>query len=330
VRRRRRIWSEDVPHEVVRAPRVLGLLRERGLELCLAVRPGHERELARTARACADAGVPLAPWPMLADRDGRWASADNAEAFAELARGVAEELARAGLAPSELVVDLEPPIEVVRAALARPLDAVRALASSSGRDDAAGARFDGLARDLAARGVALSCAVVPLVLAGPPRAWEVALGTPVAGLPWAHVSVMIYSSILEGWSRGVLARPDAVALVGATCRAALARFGGRAGASLGAVGTGAFGDEPVYRTPAELAEDVAVAVAAGVDALTLLDLGGVLARPPAEAWLDAFVATDAPRPAPPRAPSPRARLAMGAAALAGHGLALAARLRGRG
>jgi hypothetical protein len=79
-------------------------------------------------------------------------------------------------------------------------------------------------------------------------------------------------------------------------RASLAtsdRFGPRAGVSLGAVGTGAFGNEPVYRSPHELAEDVGAALGCGISDLTLLDLGGVLARPPAESWLAALVETEA-------------------------------------
>ncbi len=101
---------------------------------------------------------------------------------------------------------------------------------------------------------------------------------------------MLYTSILEGWARGMLDRGDALALLGWSCRTAARRFGAIAGASLGAVGSGAFGDEPTYRSPAELADDVAVARAAGVDDLALFDLGGVLRRPPAEAWLDPFTA----------------------------------------
>jgi hypothetical protein len=58
--------------------------------------------------------------------------------------------------------------------------------------------------------------------------------------------------------------------------------------SLGCVGTGALVDEPVYRDPSELAEDVAIARAGGCHDLSLFDLGGVLHREPAEAWLEAF------------------------------------------
>src|SRR5262249_35561414 len=116
------------------------------------------------------------------------------------------------------------------------------------------------------------------------------------GIGWDHVSAMLYTSILEGWSAGLLRRDDVRAILGWSCRQAALRFGPIAGASLGAVGTGAFGDEPTYKGPQELADDGAVARAAGLDDLTLFDLGGVLRRPPADAWLVPFVSAEpAPR-----------------------------------
>lgn len=141
------------------------------------------------------------------------------------------------------------------------------------------------------------------------------MGTPVDGIPWDHATAMLYTSILEGWSRGALHRDDAVSLLAGGCRAARARWGAAAGASLGAVGTGALGDEPVYRSAGELAEDVAVARACGIDDLALFDLGGVLARPPVAPWLDAFTRTE-PLSMAPRM-TLRARVCLAAASLPG-------------
>jgi hypothetical protein len=104
---------------------------------------------------------------------------------------------------------------------------------------------------------------------------------------------MVYTSILEGWSRGALRRKHATALLAAASRRTARRWGAASGISVGCVGTGAFEDEPIYRTPAELADDVAIARAEGCEDLSLFDLGGVLARPPAEAWLDAFAEASA-------------------------------------
>src|SRR6185295_17904670 len=106
-----------------------------------------------------------------------------------------------------------------------------------------------------------------------PRPYQELLGTPVDGLAWDHVSVMLYTSMIEGWSRGVLRREDARSFLAAAAVLAAARLGDRAGVSLGCVGVGAFGNEPVYRAAVELADDVAIARAAGVDDLTLFELG---------------------------------------------------------
>ncbi len=127
------------------------------------------------------------------------------------------------------------------------------------------------------------------------------LGTPVDGVAFGSVSIMAYTSILEGWSRGLLDRRASLGVLGECARLARARYGDRASISVGTVGTGAFTDEPVYRSVAELAEDVAVARAFGVDDLSLFDLGGLLRRGPAEAWLEAFVTDrDAPSDLPRR------------------------------
>ncbi|WP_437491528.1 hypothetical protein WME75_15795 [Sorangium sp. So ce1014] len=325
---RRRIWSELLPLEAVRAPETLALLRRYALELAIAVRPETAAGLPDLAAACADAGVAVAVWPMIADEDGRWASAGNAAAFGGFVARLLDALDARGLAAAEVAVDLEPPIQEVRRALAGGRGALELLGGgpcgARGSPGERGARWRDAQRAyvevagaIHARGVATSAAIVPLVLAdGPAGGWERILGTPVSVPPWGRVSAMLYTSLLEGYSRGALGRDDAVALLALGCRAAARRFGPRAGVSVGAVGKGALGDEPVYRSVAELREDVAVAEAAGVQDLSLFDLGGVLARPPAESWLEAFVAP----PIEPRLPRAtlRARAVVGAAALVGR------------
>src|SRR4051794_7548570 len=71
--------------------------------------------------------------------------------------------------------------------------------------------------------------------------------TPAVGLPFAHASVVAYMSLLEGWGRPLVDRRRALSILAWCTRRACRLFGARAGVSLGAVGTGALGDEPVYR-----------------------------------------------------------------------------------
>jgi hypothetical protein len=320
---RRRVWCETVPPEVLSAKATAALLARHRIDPIVAVWPGTEGAAREAAARFAGEGLRPALWPMLADADGRWIGAANAARFCAFA----EELA-ASLAPAEIVLDLEPPIEAVRGTLAsRGLHAhLLPISLDPAAFRAAREAIAGLSRRLREGGVAVSAAVAAPVLLDPPGrdGWQALLGTPVDGIAWDHVSPMLYTSIAEGWSRGLLRRADALALLGASALAAARRFGPAAGASLGAVGAGAFGDEPVYRGPDELAADVAVARAAGLDDLALFDLGGVLRRPPAEAWLDAFTAT-APAPRLPDLGA-RARIFLGGARLAGEAAGLLGRL----
>lgn len=286
-----RIYAETLPYERVIEPATLRLLVRHPLELVLAVRPWDVPHLPAVARVLEDAGVPLTVWPMLGDEDGRWASVGNAPAFARFLREITAALEGAGALPREVLLDLEPPFAAARAlsrgALLRP--AVR-LAEPGARFEEAASALAASVSELHARGVATSSAVWPMVALDAPgeRGWQAALGTPVDALGARRVTVMLYTSLLEGWSRGLVRRRHSEQLLAAACARTVRRWGDAAGVSLGCVGTGALEDEPVYRDPGELAVDVAVARAEGCEDLTLFELGGVLARPPPEAWLDAF------------------------------------------
>jgi hypothetical protein len=287
---RYRIYSETLPYEDVVRPRTIALLRRYGLELVLAVRPWQVGELTRVAATLRDEGIALSVWPMIADENGRWASVHNAEPFFAFVRQTCVALERAGAPARDVLLDLEPPFADARAlADARFVRLARRAPRS---EFAAAARtFAHGVADLRDRGITTSSAVWPLVALDPPGAtgWQWLLGTPVDALSADHVSVMMYTSIIAGWSRGAIRRRDAVELLAAACARVVRRHGDRGGISLGCVGTGAFLDEPVFASPADLAEDAAVVRASGVRSIALFDLGGVLAREPAEAWLDALV-----------------------------------------
>lgn len=289
--RARRIWCETVPLERLVHPDVTRLLRRYQLTPIVAVRPADLAFLPRLTHALAEAALPVALWPMVADEDGRWASTLNAATFAAFAEATVN---AAGAPVTELALDLEPPFAHVRALTGRGgLRGMAALVRDSARTWDEGLRaLEALVSGLQARGVAVSAALPPHVLLDGPRRHlaQRALGTPALWLPFSHASVMAYTSMLEGWGRPLVNRQRALSLLGWCARRARRLFGERAGVSLGAVGTGALGDEPVYRHPGELREDVERARAAGCDVLTLFDLGGVLARGRAEAWLEAFAA----------------------------------------
>lgn len=298
---RRRVWSETLPLATLARPEVLSILARYRLELLAAVRPDDLAAVDPLLRASRDVGVRVGLWPMLHDREGRWMSARNAQSFDAFVAALLD-ACRACPLPAEIAFDLEPPIGLV----SQLFSSMRTRSPNAARFGAPlSIARDTLAATIArvtSLGIEATAAAVPMVLFDAPDGahapWQRAMGTPVDGLRWSHVSAMAYTSIFEGWSRGSLRRVDAVSLLATCCTLARARYGTAAGVSLGAIDTGALGDEPIYRSPAELAEDVAVATACGLDDLTLFDFAGALRRSPVESWLDAFTAPSAPVEAP--------------------------------
>jgi len=289
---RRRVWSETLPFSALTDPATLRLLARFDVELVAAVRPWDLPDVPSFVGACNDAGVGLRFWPMIADADGRWANALNALAFTRFVRDLLDAVPE-GARIIDVAVDLEPPFGVVTTVLHSPAAVWPSLASINGTNwTAARALLRGLIAAVHDREVQCSAAVLPFVLLDPSRGRlrpvQRALSVPVDALPWDHASVMLYTSMLEGWSGGFVRRDRAVDLLARGTAAARRRFGPAAGVSLGVVDVGALGDEPRYRNHSELAADVATAQREGVDAITLFDLGGVLRRRPPEAWLDAL------------------------------------------
>jgi hypothetical protein len=291
--RRRRVWCELARADEVLRSGVLRALHDRRIGLLFAVSPGDEGDARAIVSACRAASVEVGLWPMLEPARGRWANELTAHELAPFAEALYDALARDGALPDELAIDLEPPFDV----LARR--DVSSLATFARGDRRGGSsRLGAWASDARSRGVRVVAATLPLTLADGPRGRLQRLtATPLAPLGDVHVTVMMYTSLVEGYSRGWLRRDDVRALLFEAATRAAARP--EHGLSLGAIATGSLGDEPVYRDPAELEDDVALVNAAGVRDLALFSLCGALRRGDAVAWLDAFM-TERKAPAPPK------------------------------
>jgi hypothetical protein len=294
--RARRIWCETIDLDDIRREH-LAWLRERSIQLVLAIRPGQLPAATRVLALARTMGVSVALWPMLEDAHGRWLSARNAPRFVEFVEAMLAGLEAVDAMPDEIAIDLEPPIADVRMLLRGDLRPFLAAWTGAPETDAWARLFE----TLRARGIRPWAAVVPLVLVDRPgrAGWQRLLSTRVDATSFERISPMVYTSITGGYAHGLLRRCDLEALLWRSARACVRRFGARAAASLGAVSPGALGDEVPYASPDELAEDVAIVRAAGIDDLALFDLGGVVRRGSVEAWLDAFVSTPPATRMPP-------------------------------
>jgi hypothetical protein len=312
---RRRIYSELVPLRELASSPILTALAERRVQLLAAVQPGGRDDALGVIERAREIGLSIGLWPLLTNDRGRWLSSENAVEFARWIDELLFETDRRGLSIDTLVLDLQPPIAEVRRLTGGRLDTARAWLAR--RTDPSVHRA--IVAMLEGRGIESLAAIMPPVLApgASGRGWQKALGTPIDA-PYRLLHAMLYTSLFEGYSRGVLARSDTRALLVRLAQLTRDTFGSRAGVSLGAVGVGALGDESTYRDVAELADDVALVRRCGVEDLALFDLSGVLARPPAEPWLDALVHTPPARDLP--AQTLTARVVSGALRLAGHAL----------
>jgi hypothetical protein len=291
---RRRVWCEMLPFAEL-SPALLEKLAARQIDLLLAVRPWHLPDIAAVAARVRAARVYLGLWPMLGDEHGRWASVRSMVGFIALADSVIERVPDL----DELVVDLEPPHEVLAQWKAlRPAfptargyaEARDALAAAIERWKFGSRVFGSRTRERAAP-LRVTTAVLPLLPLEVRGEWmQRALGTPATALPVDSHNTMAYTSLYEGWSRGLVGRRRAELLLSVTAKLSRRRFGESAAISLGCVGPGAFGDEPGYRGIDELARDVAIARRAGISEIALFDLAGVVRRGDVDEWLDALSA----------------------------------------
>jgi hypothetical protein len=288
---RYRVWCETISFEELVAPAVINLLHSYQIDALVAVRPWQLTAAVETFARLRSTGVYVAAWPMIADEDGRWASTHSMTKFVAFAEQVVDVLH-----PQEIVIDLEPAFDRMKnwkALRAAPKGEVHEVK-----------QYQRAQRDLSSAirrwrsnvpGLRVSTAVIPVVAFDPSWRWgkiaQRILGTPVDELDVESHSVMAYSSLLEGWSRGFVDRRRAEWLVKQCATRARKKWGIRGAMSLGTVAPGAFGDEPSYRDPRELSRDVIIARTSGIPEVSLFDLGGIMRSASPHAWFDALTAS---------------------------------------
>ena len=302
---RRRLWSEFLPASELADPATIALLTRYGVEPIIAVPPDAQTaELAAGLGALARGNVPFGLWPLMSDEDGYWPSETTATAFSRRVDDVLAFATQARATPRTIAVDLEPPLGVTRELLEGALlsrvgiitrELPRMYRSHRRRDrETAVAELAGLAQRLRANNIETLAAAIPPVildLASGATFWQALFRTPATKPGWSVLSPMLYTSMIATGVPGGAASARAILFESAR---AFARStpAPRASVSIGLVAPGKLGDEPHYDSPAELAADVALARAAGVDDLALFSLEGVLHRGSPEQWLDPFTRTE--------------------------------------
>lgn len=297
----RRIFSEFLEPEVLSAPATLALLNKFNLQPLVALGPGAQTEpMARALHALSGTRAGVGIWPLLSDEQGYWPCDDNVAAFSLRLDEALKFAHRAEATVGTVVVDLEPPLETMqslfsggpgshaRTLLGRVVESSRR--QSHLRRRAAASEFAQIRRRLQAMDIETFATVVPPVLLDVPKGrgvWQAIFQTPVLEPGWSRVCPMLYTSVIGS----LLGQDDLESARGLSfefARRTVSLFGPASAAALGLAGPGKLGDEPVLSDPLDLARDVGMATAAGIQDLALFSLDGVLARSAPEAWLRAF------------------------------------------
>lgn len=284
-----RFFVETMPLAALLDPALLSRAAQAADGLVVAVRP-TDRQLDRVVAALRDAGLAVTLWPMLEDAAGRWCTTENSGAFVAFAERVRRD---AGLRANDaLLLDLEPPWRlldaVARGRVGQAWAAHRELVSWRSRTIARAEReLSEYVTELKAGAIDVHTAELPWALVAP--GWARAFGVPHVGAA-ATRGVMLYTSMIEGYSRRMLGRAGAVRGLRRLGARALTWLGPDAELQLGAVGTGALAHEPVYRAASELAEDLTAVLELGCRRIAVFELGGILRRPDADLWLSTCAA----------------------------------------
>lgn len=289
------VYSEFLAYDAVEA--VLPTLAARGAALQVAVPNDRigDAALLSLLRASETAGVEVRLWLVLARDAGYWPNEDNLEVFAGEVMRLLDWIDAEGATAAAVVYDLEPALaysEELRGAFAEgSLEAIEALMRTHLDPTAFAASRDTLAahvRAVQARGVRAEAVTYPQVVDDAGDAdtdLQDALDIPVDGVPFDDVAFMVYQTAFAE-AQGAWVGPG---LVRSYALDARAHFGERATIALGLVGTASIVelDAPPYASPAQLSEDVAAALGAGVLRVEVYSLDGMVELGDVPAWLAA-------------------------------------------
>lgn len=292
-----RAWAEHIKSTDLVDNGVIRLLRRFSVNPCIAVT--HDdlgKALEGILRRYASAGLEMTVWPLLPDEIGYWPNERNVEHFSAFVQEILDQVRTDALRLSWIAIDMEPPIYQMDAFKgARGFDRLRILfllaranrnRSRFERTSLCYRRLLGMIHRAGAKTLVPVLPILSHELARNGLGLQDLLETPITRIGWDVISLMIYNSMLVGYSGERISWTDARWYLYSTCREMRRALGTRASVSVGLLSPAKLGDEPYYEDPDELRPDVQAAVAAGIDDIALHSLEGILGKKDPEAWFE--------------------------------------------
>lgn len=299
------IWAEFLPYTWLIGD--LKRLQERGLQLNLAIPAGRRSEpgLKELLRAAQAEGVPIGAWLLLADSQGYWPNAENAEAFCAAASAFCDWLAAEQLQVAEIIVDMETPLALSRLLKGQLLKGLQVewkrwqSPLNAERFRQATERFTAFVSEMHARGLQVQVVTYPFLLhdaAAGNTAFQEFLQVPVTPVPWDRISLMVYRSSFQD----VAPMPLSSWLVWHYLGLAREVLSVPVIAALGVIGSIGKIAEGGCRDLDEIRKDISAARAAGVETIQLFSLDGMHQLWAPDPWLNLLH----PHASPAQTPSP--------------------------
>jgi hypothetical protein len=292
------VWSEFVAYE--RVVEEIPTLAEFETELYLAVRPDDVGEpLWALLREAADHGVLVRLWLQLPE-EGLWLNVSNVSQFGEFAIQIVQAAELEGVPVDWLIFDIEPSLELavmLREATDDLVGLLRILRTQYDPDAFALAveELSQLIVGLQQQGKQVMAVTLPWTIddfIDGDADLQNFFNTPVAGIPWDEVSVIVYRTFLAD----LFGLPLSTAIVGRYATDARVLYHDRAEIAVGTIGTPGILVPRGYEDPRALARDISAAVNAGITRVSIYSLDGALELGGLRRWLSAFQNLPAVRP----------------------------------
>jgi len=302
-----RVWAEYLTPEDFLDKKTMELLKKYDVKLGIAFPPGSMTpEYVRVLGEYGRNGVSVALWPLLDDSLGYWPNELNVIEYSDYVDGICAWADENKVGFDWLAIDMEPPYLMMEdfktGGLKEKLGVVRRVLGENrdrGRFYDAGAAFNRLVERLHARGVKVAAAAADMAV------WDMKMGTvgfqdaletPISTINFDLISPMVYTSMIVGYSKGLVSPGDARRHLYSVARDLKESVWNRAGICIGVTWTGKLMDEPYYETPRDLLPDMQAVKAALIDDISIYNLEGILRSPRPEEWFETLIAAEPKTP----------------------------------